>query len=81
MAIFPLRFTGCNISLPVKGYENLRMNLITILKKFNQLLPVLTRKKYLNELLNDIKLKIGYSETMVITASGLAQLIIKKLKK
>lgn len=44
-----------NISLPIKGYEDLRMNLFTILKSFDQLLPIIISEHNFKKLMADIK--------------------------
>ncbi len=43
-----------NIILPISGYESLRMDLLTILKKFNQLKPVITEQKNFKEFKEEI---------------------------
>ncbi len=42
-----------NITLPVRGYENMRLDLFTILKKFNDLLPIVSNPEYLVEVLEE----------------------------
>jgi hypothetical protein len=43
-----------NISLPLRGYENLRIALITLLKKFSHLKLIITNPELYNELMDDI---------------------------
>jgi len=43
-----------NIILPISGYESLRMDLLTILKKFNQLAPVITEQNNFEEFKEEI---------------------------
>lgn len=47
-----------NISLPLRGYEDLRIGLITLLKKFNELKLIITNPKVFSDFNNDIDIFI-----------------------
>jgi len=53
-----------NISLPLRGYEDLRIGLITLLKKFNELKLIMTNPKVFNDFNKDIDIFINrYQKT------------------